>query len=197
MKKAVILHGTDGSPEGNWLPWLKRQLESKGYEVWVPLLPNNHTPNRQVYNDFLFDSGWDFHDNLVIGHSSGAVSVLNLLEDERCPHIKAGVMVGAWHDTKNSPLKDTYRFDNLFPLNGFNFQRIKSQADRLIYIHGDDDNHCPVEQAKWLAKQTDSEIIIIPGGRHLTGSAGFTELPQLTAALQDLEFQSDLKEGEK
>lgn len=184
MKRAVILHGTSGSPEGNWLPWAKKELEAIGYKVWVPLLPNNTYPNRKAYNDFLFESGWDFTDNVVIGHSSGAVSVLNLLEDERCPHIDIGVMVGAWYDTKNSPLVDTDRFNDLFPPAGFNYQLLKQKANRLVYIHGDNDGHCPLEQAQWMAKQTDSEIIVIPNGGHLTGSAGFTDLPQLITALE-------------
>lgn len=98
MKRAVILHGTDAAPEQNWFPWLKQKLETEGYEVWAPLLPGNHTPNREVYNDFLLgqEQGWDFTDNIVVGHSSGAVAVLNLLMDPRCPKVKLGVMVGAW-----------------------------------------------------------------------------------------------------
>src|SRR4051812_47230848 len=103
MKRALLIHGTDGNPNGNWFPWLKQKLEEKGYEVWVPLLPENHTLNRLIYNDFLLGSGHDFTDNIVVGHSSGAVSVLNLLMDERCPHIRLGVLVGAWASNDIDP----------------------------------------------------------------------------------------------
>lgn len=185
MKRAVIIHGTGGNPQGNWFPWLKGRLEAAGYEVWVPKMPNNETPNRQVYNDFLFGAGWDFTDNIVIGHSSGAVSVLNLLMDERCPHIKLGVPVGAWAHMRDSDLESPERFDNLFPPNGFDFKRITSQTDELVYIHGDNDPFCPLDQAKWLAAQTNSEIIVIPGGKHLRGAEGFTELPALTEVLSE------------
>jgi predicted alpha/beta hydrolase family esterase len=181
MKRAVILHGTDGKPTDNWFQWLKLQLEPKGFEVWVPELPNNHTPNRKTYNDFLFKSGWDFKDNLVIGHSSGAVSVLNLLEDDRCPHIKAGVLVGAWSHMEETDL-DREQFKDLFPDDGFNFETIKQKAGELIYLHGDDDPFCPLKQAKWLSSQTHSELIIIPKGQHL-GST-HVELPQLLNALE-------------
>jgi predicted alpha/beta hydrolase family esterase len=188
MKQAVILHGTDGAPEHNWFPWLKGQLESRGYEVWIPELPNNHTPDRRAYNDFLFGSGWDFTDNLIIGHSSGASSILNLLEDDRSPHIQTGVLVSPWYDSEKANLPAAGftldQFTNLFPPNGFNFDLIKSKVDNVLVIHGANDPYCPLEQAEWLAAQTGSDLITIPNGFHLSQGAGFTELPQLTEALE-------------
>lgn len=183
MKKAVILHGTDGTPAENWFPWLKNELEARGYEVWVPLLPNNHTPNREVYNDFLLSGKWDFTDNLIIGHSSGAVSILNLLMDERCPHINTGVLAGAWSHMEETDL-DREQFKDLFPLDGFDFDLIKQKTDRLLFLHGEDDPLCPLDQAKWLASQAASDIITLPKGGHLSQSFGFTELPQLIEALE-------------
>lgn len=187
MKKAVILHGTDGSPEHNWFPWLKEWLEGRGYEVWVPSLPNNHTPNRHTYNDFLLNSNWDFTENLIIGHSSGAVSILNLLQDERCPHIKTAVLVGVWAHMEGTDL-DRDQFKDLFPESGFNLEIIKQKADKFLFIHGDDDPFCPLDQAQWLAKQLRSEIIVVPGGKHLSQAFGFSKLPQLTGALEERHF---------
>jgi pimeloyl-ACP methyl ester carboxylesterase len=176
MKRAVILHGTDGKPDMNWFPWLKEKFEAAGYEVWVPLLPGNHTPNREVYNDFLLGQGWDFADNIVV--SSGAVSVLNLLMDERCPKIKLGVMVGAWA----GGMPDGYdegnvQFENLFLPEGFDFNHIKQQADKLTLLHGSDDPYCPLEQAEYLSKQLDAPLTVVPNGHHL--GARYTELPEV------------------
>lgn len=188
MKRAVILHGTGGTPNSNWLSWLKTELEKRGYQVWVPALPGNETPNRNVYNDFLLSGDWDFSNNLVIGHSSGAVSVLNLLTDGRCPHIKTAVLVSAWADTQAANLNHDgltqERFKNLIPEAGFDFKLINQKADNFLFLHGEDDPYCPLEQAQWLAKQTKGDIIVIPNGGHLNHTRGFTKLPQLMEALE-------------
>jgi len=181
MKRAVILHGTDEAPEVNWFPWLKKKLEEQGYEVWVPLLPNNHTPDRQVYNDFLLGSGWDFTDNIVVGHSSGAVSVLNLLMDGRCPKIKLGVMVSAWDHGVPTDM-DYEQFLKLFPEGGFDFATIKAKADKLALLHSADDPYCPLEQAQYLAKNLNAPLTVIQNGGHLGDK--FPEFPQLLQVIE-------------
>lgn len=35
----IIIHGSFGSKDGNWFPWLKRQLESKENRIDVPQMP--------------------------------------------------------------------------------------------------------------------------------------------------------------
>lgn len=177
MKRAVILHGTDGKPESNWFPWLNAKLEEQGYEVWVPQLPDCDKPNRDTYADFLFSSGWDFTDNIVVGHSSGAVEVLNLLMDTRLPHIRMGVMVSAWAGGLPKGFDDPATFAHLFPRHGFKYRRMREKADKLAFLHGSDDPYCPVEQAVTLATKLKAPLMLIPNGQHL--GANLPEFPQL------------------
>lgn len=177
MKRAVILHGTDGRPESNWFLWLKKKLEEQGYEVWVPLLPNNHAPNREVYNDFLLNSDWDFTENIIVGHSSGAVGVLNLLMDKRCPKISLGVMVSAWDHGVPAGI-DHEQFAELFPEGGFDFEMITKKADRLAFLHSRNDPYCPLDQAEYLSNNLGAALTVLDSGGHLGGSkaGGFEEL---------------------
>ncbi|MFH0943316.1 MAG: hypothetical protein V1810_04035 [Candidatus Beckwithbacteria bacterium] len=39
-----IFHGTMGSPEANWFPWLERELKGLGLEVLVPRFPTPEGP---------------------------------------------------------------------------------------------------------------------------------------------------------
>ena len=89
MRNAVILHGTDGSSNSNWIPWLKDELGIIGYEVWAPDLPNAGAPNTTAYTRFIAQKNFHFNEEtILIGHSSGAVAWLGLLP-------KLGVQVRA------------------------------------------------------------------------------------------------------
>jgi len=185
MKKAVLLHGTDGSPDDHWFPWLKKWLEDKGYEVFVPELPENHTPNRQTYEKFLRESGWDFTDNIMIGHSSGATTVLNLLSTDWFPHVKTAVLVGAFLNEKLTKKTEWYepgQFDNLF-LDSYSPTLLKTKADDFIFVHGDNDPYCSLDDAQALCAQVDGEFLLVENGHHLGDSSGYKELPGLTYKL--------------
>ena len=39
MINILIIHGANGYPEENWFPWIKRELELLGCNVFVPQFP--------------------------------------------------------------------------------------------------------------------------------------------------------------
>ena len=81
MTNIIIVHGTYGSPEKNWFPWLKTELEKQGCKVYVPEFP---TPENQSLDNWLnvFKDYEKFltKDTIVVGHSLGPVFLLNVLE---------------------------------------------------------------------------------------------------------------------
>ena len=186
-KRAVILHGTDCSPDSNWLPWAKHQLESRGYDVWVPELPGNHTPNRFVYDGFLRESGWDFTDNVLIGHSSGATNILNLLAADWFPTVEKAILVGTFlnEDKLHANRPDWYedgQFDQLFPV-VFDVDTIKAKAREFIFIHGVDDPYCAYDDTVAFCKAVGGTLKSVVDGRHL--SSNRKELPELLPYIED------------
>ncbi len=165
--KAVILHGTDANHTHNWFPWLKDELGKLGYEVWVPDLPGSDKPNLRKYLKLLLSQNWDFENNVIIGHSSGAVTILGLLQS--LPggiKINTAILVGSFSKVLAEE-PDWEQLRGLFK-DPFDFQKIKSKAKQFIFVHGSNDPWCPIEQAKDLQLKLDGEMIVVEGGQHFS-----------------------------
>jgi uncharacterized protein len=161
MKNAVILHGLGNNSQGNWFPWLKDELEKKGWKVWVPNLPNPEKPNILKSIEYLLGN-WEFDkDSVVIGHSAGAVTALGLLQ--HLPEevvIAQAIFVSAFrNDLGWEELTDLF-------LDPFDFEKIKRHAKERIFLHSDNDPYIPLEQADYLAKQVDGKLIVKEGQGH-------------------------------
>lgn len=72
MSNIFIIHGVDGTPEANWFPWLKTELEKHGHRVIVPQFP---TPEGQTLENWLavLKNYEEFitPDSIFTGHSLG------------------------------------------------------------------------------------------------------------------------------
>jgi len=94
MKNFTIIHGSSshekeilkrGEPQQNkrnWIPWLKKELESKGFQVNTPLMPNNDFPN---YNEWKteFEKIEVNKDSTLIGHSAGGTFLARWLGETK------------------------------------------------------------------------------------------------------------------
>jgi len=162
MKNALILHGTGASPQDNWFPWLKKELQSRDWKVWVPHLPQADRPNIKRYNKFLLSDKWEFNqDSVLIGHSSGAVTILGLLQAlPKNIKVNTCILVGTFNDDLG--------WDNLDQLfeTPFDWEKIKTKAKKFIFIHSDNDPFCPLDHAKFQAKKLNAKLIIKKGQQH-------------------------------
>ena len=176
MKNALLLHGTFDNSQSNWLPWLKEQLENRGYKVWVPDLPGADKPNLERYNKFIF-SNWQFDvDSVLIGHSSGAVAILGILQNLPSDVVvkKAILVAGFKDDLDWEPLKEI-NFD-------FDWDKIKARCKKIILIHSDDDPFVPVDQGEFLKEKLGAEMRILKGQQHFSISTmgdGYFQFPPI------------------
>jgi len=58
---------------------------------------------------------------------------------------------------------------------------MRRHAAKMLFVHGDDDPYVPLDHARYLAEQTDGELIVLPGQGHfnLEKSAEYRRFPVL------------------
>lgn len=160
MKNALILHGTGSNSKGNWFPWLKKELEGRGWKVWAPDLPNADYPNIKEYNKVILDNkDWVFdRDSVLIGHSSGAMAILGLLQAlPEGKSVDTCILIGSFISTEADP--DWDKMKGLFE-EPFDYESIKKKARHFVFIHSQDDPYCPPEQAEFLSEKVGGELIM-------------------------------------
>lgn len=179
--KVVIIHGTFGSPEENWFPWLKQKLEALWHNVRVPKFstPENQSPSvrcdeLQQQVPFIFD-----HDTVLVGHSVWATYLLYILDRERKEPIKKAIFV-SWFVHKLWNIK----FDTLnksFIERDFDRERIKKNAWDIIILHGDNDPYVPFSEAQYLNEKLWWKLEILPWWWHCNAESGYTTFERLLA----------------
>lgn len=113
----------------------------------------------------------------LVGHSLGTTAILRYLETKQGSPIAGAVLVsGPIERTKNEKI-------NVFLEKSFDFANIKSKCLKFSIIHGSNDPIVPRINGKNLSKELDGELILVPNGGHLNGSAGWHSLPQCLDAL--------------
>lgn len=186
MKTALILHGTMGSPDGNWFQWLKSELENKGLTVWLPQLPNPKQPSLHAEADFVH-ANCPFpinEETLIVGHSSGAILAL-ILAQENPTKVGGVVAVSVFHD--NSLKWDAN--NSLFDI-PFNWEAIQKNTRKLLFVHSDTDPYVPLDQAKYVANNCKAEILVIPDQGHfnLEQSEAYKAFPKLVEIMTERNF---------
>ncbi len=181
MKNALILHGTDAGPADNWFLWLQHELENIGYDVWLPQLPHSEKPSTKIYNEFIFSNkNFQFsEETIIVGHSSGAVEALSLLEHVDIT-IKAAFLVSAFKDWLGwESLNDLF----IPPLD---FEKIRGKAENFVFVHSDNDPYCPLDHPKYLTDQVNGGLIIKPGQGHFNTEVGnkYKQFPELLEIIQ-------------
>ncbi len=192
MKKRVfIIHGWDGRPDQHWLPWLKSELESKGFLVEAPQMPEAEHPRKSAWVSYLARLvGEPSQDTYLVGHSIGCKAVLRYLETlEEGGKIGGAVLVAGWVTLTNmserTPEETEVINDWINP--PFDFAKIRSHAGNFTAIFSDDDPEVPLEENKeTYEKKLGAKIILEHNKGHFTADDGVVELPSALEALLEI-----------
>jgi len=181
MKSNIfIFHGTEGYPEENWFPWLKKELEQKGYKVFVPQFPSPPKVPAKISEWFEVLKNYEQYideNAILIGHSLGGVFTLRVLEKLESP-IKAAFLIGTPIGIR--PLLNYERDDSF---SGFNFDweniKKKTQQFQFVVFQSDNDPYVCLENGEQLAKNLNVKLNFVANAGHFNTKAGYTKFEQL------------------
>ncbi len=172
MAKIFIFHGYDGSPEGNWFPWLKDELQKLGHDVVVPRFPDPQHPKLDAWLAHM--DGYDIpEDAILVGHSLGCPFILKLLEKRKAA---AAFMVAGFFGRIGKDIdKEIYDIAD----RNFDWTTIRANCSRFFAYHSDDDPYLPLRLGIALAQKLGTRLILVKGAGHLNSASGYDRFDQL------------------
>jgi len=174
MRRVFLIHGWGGSPEEGWRPWLKKELEKGGFEVYAPAMPDAEHPRIFPWLEILRQAvGTPDESVYFVGHSLGCITILRYLEGLQENQKVGGVVLVAGFSDMQITVgedEDVQELQSFFQT-GLDFAAVRKHCDKFVAIHSDNDPY--VEKGK----------------SHFSGDDGINELPSALESI--LQFTSE------
>ena len=173
----IIIHGSFGSKDGNWFPWLKEKLNNK--DVIVPQMPvgvgNQNFENWSKVLDELSIN----ENTTIIAHSIAPIFVCKYLIKNQI-RVKKLVFVCGF----NNYLGIDPDFDKVNkPMFIDNLEEIKKYCDNIICFYSDNDPYVKYEKEKEFADTITNTYYVIKNGGHINSESGYTKFEEILKVL--------------
>ena len=179
MENYLIIHGSFGSSEGNWFPWLKEQLEKDNKKVLIPQMPvgidkQNFDSWSEVLNKIDIN---EF--TTIIAHSIAPIFICKYLITNKIK-VKKLIFVCGF----NNYFGINRDFDTVNgPMYIDNYTDIKNYCDNIICYYSDNDPYVKYEVEKEFASSISNKEYVIKGGGHINSESGYTSFEAILKSL--------------
>lgn len=173
----IIIHGSFGSKDGNWFPWLKDKLKDK--DVVVPQFPigvdcQNFENWSKVLDELKVDK-----DTIIIAHSIAPIFVCKYLITKKIKVKKLIFVCGFNNYIGNNLDMDTVNK----PMFIDNLSDVKQYCNDIICFYSDNDPYVKFEVEKGFADTISTKQYIIHNGGHINAESGYTEFEEILKVL--------------
>ena len=177
MKRVIIIHGWSGTPETNWLPWLKRELEKLGHEVLVPEMPDTDNPVIEKWLQKLTEIvGVPDKNTYFVGGSIGCQAILRYLETLNTG-VGGAIFVAGWFNLENLESEDEEKISKPWIETPIDLEKVKLVLSKSILIISDNDPFGAFEENKEKFNNFVTKEIVLHNAGHIDG----LEYPEILA----------------
>ena len=175
MTKYLIIHGSFGSSDGNWFPWLKNELQKKNLDVQVPqMLVGVGKQNFESWSQTLDELKID-ENTIIIAHSIAPVFVCKYLIQNK-KKVKKLIFVCGF----NNYLGINEEYDSVNePMYLDNLEDIKNYCSDIVCFYSDNDPYVPFDVEKKFADIVASKQILVKGAGHINSESGFDKFEEI------------------
>lgn len=183
QKRVFIVHGWDGSPGNCWFPWLKNELEERGFVVQALAMPHPETPTIADWVNCLANAVSEADENTYfVGHSIGCQTILRYMEQLEKP-IGGVVCVAGFFRLLHLVTDEEKRIARPWLETPIDCEKIKRQAGKIIAIFSDNDPDVDLGDKEVFESRLGAKTIVEHGKGHFSDDAGVKELPSALEAV--------------
>ena len=185
-KRAIFIHGWEGYPEEGWRPWLKKELEKRGFEVINPAMPDTIKPLEDKWVSHLAKIiGVPGRQTYLVGHSLGGITILRYLEAlKEAQKIGGAILVASFggdleYEGYKGELKSFFQ-------TSVNWEKVKKHCSKFVAIHSTDDPWVSSKNLKLFEEKLGAKTIMMDKMKHFSGDDGIAKLPIVLKELLEI-----------
>ena len=150
--RIVLLPGMGCTPvaNSNWYTWFATEMKKRSYceEFILRDFPDPYQCKERIWMDFVQETIGLDDTTVIVGHSSGAACAMRLLEQHHERPLLGCVLVAACYTDLGD---DGERRSGYFN-RPWDWTKMKSGAQEIIFFHGEDDPLIPVKEARYITE---------------------------------------------
>ncbi len=176
--KVIFIHGNGGcSPDDNWFPYLKNELEKLDLHVVAHQFPDAVLARASYWLPFLKNELKADKHSIIVGHSSGALAAMRFAENNK---LLGSILIGAMHTDLGI---ESERLSGYFDT-PWNWQAIKDNQQWIVQFASTDDPWIPISEPRFVHGKLNSQYHEFTNQGHFGGDYYKKDFPELVTVIK-------------
>lgn len=193
MNNYFIIHGTNGSAEGNWFPWLKSEIEKQGKDCIVPQFPIGDKQSYSSWSDVLdnfVSNGKINKDTIFIAHSIAPIFVIKYILEKK---IKvSGLISISGFNNYIGPYDEYNKLNKSFFVD--DIDEINKYTKFTYCIYSNDDPYIKLDALEKFAANINAEKCLLESAGHINSESGFLRFDKMLEIIKQIDNGFDFAE---